>query len=139
MSVSHLKLYTQPEVPLETEVINPSVFANLSQSGIEHLHVMHGNVKCKLGDFFKVTGKGASEIHIEGNLSRVKLIGAGMTEGKIIVDGDVGMHLGVGMSGLPIPRSIMSSPFRLNFIFKSLTSAKTYGGSLVILLKSSID
>lgn len=99
MSVTHLKLHTAPEVPLETEVINPSLFSSLSQSGIEHLHVMHGNVKCKLGDFFKVTGKGSTEIHIEGNLSGVKLIGAGMTEGKITVDGDVGMHLGVGMSG----------------------------------------
>jgi formylmethanofuran dehydrogenase subunit C len=99
MSVTHLKLHTQPEVPLETEVINPTVFASLSQSGIEHLNVMHGNMKCKLGDFFKVTGKGATEIHIEGDLSGVKLVGAGMSEGKITVDGDVGMHLGVGMSG----------------------------------------
>jgi formylmethanofuran dehydrogenase subunit C len=99
MSVTHLKLHTQPDVPLETEVISPSTFANLSTSGIEHLNVMHGNVKCNLGDFFKVTGTGSNEIHIEGNLSGVKLIGAGMQEGKIIVDGDVGMHLGVGMSG----------------------------------------
>ena len=38
MSVTHLKLHTQPEVPLETEVINPSVFTSLSQSGIEHLN-----------------------------------------------------------------------------------------------------
>jgi len=86
MSVTHLKLHTSPEVPLETEVINPSVFASLSQSGIERLKVMHGNVKCNLGDFFKVTGKGASEILIEGDLSRIKLIGAGMSEGKIIVE-----------------------------------------------------
>ena len=80
-------------------MISPTVFASLSQSGIEHLNVMHGNVKCKLGDFFKVTGKGASRNSCEGDLSSVKLIGAGMTEGKIIVDGDVGMHLGAGMSG----------------------------------------
>lgn len=99
MSVTHLKMHTQPDVPLETEVINPSVFASLSQSGIEYLEVMHGNVKCKLGDFFKVTGKGELVIHVEGDLSRVKLVGAGMTEGKITIDGDVGMHLGVGMSG----------------------------------------
>ena len=99
MSTTHLKLHTAPEVPLEAEVVCPSVFSSLSQSGIERLKVMHGNVKCNLGDFFKVTGKGAAEIHIEGNLSSVKLIGAGMTEGKITVDGDVGMHLGMGMSG----------------------------------------
>ena len=57
MSVTHLKLYTKPEVPLETEVITPTVFASLSQSGIEHLNVMHGNVKCNLGDFLKSSAK----------------------------------------------------------------------------------
>ena len=99
MSATRLKLYTQPEVPLEAEVIAPASFENLSQSGIEHLPVMHGNVKANLGDFFKVTGKGSSEIQVEGDLGSVKLIGAGMTQGKITVEGDVGMHLGQGMSG----------------------------------------
>ncbi len=99
MSITLLNVHSTPDVPLEAEVINPSSFANLSQSGIEHLDVMHGNVKAKLGDFFKVTGKGASEIHIEGDVSNVKMIGCGMSAGKIVVDGNVGMHLGIGMSG----------------------------------------
>ena len=99
MSVTHLKLYTQPEVPLEAECITPTSIESLSQSGIEHLTVMHGNVKANLGDFFKVAGKGSNNIHIEGDLSNIKLIGAGMSEGKITIDGDVGMHLGIGMSG----------------------------------------
>ena len=94
-----LHLHTEPEVPLEAEVISPTAITGLSESGIENLQVMHGNVKAKLGDFFKVTGKGESTIHIEGNLSNVKMIGAGMSEGNITVDGDVGMHLGIGMSG----------------------------------------
>ena len=92
MSVTLLQMHTLPEVPLEAEVINPASFASLSQSGVERLNVMHGNVKAKLGDFFKVIGKGGSEIHIEGDASNVKLIGAGMSEGKIIIDGDVGIH-----------------------------------------------
>ena len=99
MSVTLLHLHTSPEVPLEAEVICPSTVAGLSESGIEHLQVMHGNVKAKLGDFFKVTGKGETNIRIEGDLSNVKMIGAGMQEGKIIVEGNVGMHVGIGMSG----------------------------------------
>ncbi|MFT5393690.1 MAG: hypothetical protein ACI8PT_003893 [Gammaproteobacteria bacterium] len=35
---------------------------------------------------------------------------------------------GVGRSGLPIPKSIMSSPRARAAIFKSLTILKTYGG-----------
>ena len=99
MSVALLKLHTQPDVPLEAEVVNPSTFAGLSETGIEHLKVMHGNVKAKLGDFFKVTGESDSAIHIEGDLSNVKMIGTGMASGKITIDGNVGMHVGMGMSG----------------------------------------
>ncbi len=99
MSVTHLKLHIQPDVPLEAEVISPSTFLGLSESGIEHLQVMHGNVKAKLGDFFTVTGKGESDIHIEGDLSNVKMVGMGMSDGKITIDGNVGMHVGMGMSG----------------------------------------
>jgi len=99
MSTTLLKLHTPPQVPLETEVISPTSLSGLSESGIEHLQVMHGNVKAKLGDFFKVTGKGGSDIHLEGDLSNVKMIGTGMSTGKITIDGDVGMHVGMGMSG----------------------------------------
>ncbi len=99
MSTAHLKLHTQPEVPLEAEVLSTAKLSGLSQSGIEHLPVLHGNVKASVGDFFKVTGKGNSEILLEGDLSNIKMIGAGMSDGKIIIDGDVGMHLGIGMSG----------------------------------------
>ena len=99
MSTVLLTLHTQPKVPLEAEVISTTSLSGLSQSGIEHLRVMHGNEKACVGDFFKVTGKGNSQIHLEGDLSNIKMIGAGMSDGKITIDGDVGMHLGVGMSG----------------------------------------
>jgi len=39
------------------------------------------------------------EIVLEGDLSRAKQIGAGMTQGKITIHGDAGMHLGATMRG----------------------------------------
>ena len=99
MSATLLHMHTEPQVPLEAETLSPASIAGLSELGIEHLQVMHGNVKAKVGDFFKVTGKGTPDIHIEGDLSRVKMIGAGMSEGRVIVEGNVGMHVGIGMSG----------------------------------------
>src|SRR5687768_12000410 len=48
------------------------------------------------------------------------------------------MCLGVGPSGLPIDRSITSSPARRAFIFNSLVMLKTYGGSRLILENSRI-
>ena len=94
-----LLLCQQPEVPLEAECISPQHFSALSQSGIERLSVMHGNRQAQLGDFFQVRGNGCETIRLEGDLSQVKLIGAGMSSGRIEVYGNVGMHLGAGISG----------------------------------------
>ena len=94
-----LRLRSPVEVPLEANCINPNTIKNLSQSGVEHLEVIYGNESARLGDFFTVKGKGQEVIHVEGDTSNVKYIGAGMTLGEVIVDGSAGMHLGCGMSG----------------------------------------
>ena len=94
-----ITLRTPTNVPLEANCINPDAIKNLSQSGVEHLEVIHGNETARLGDFFTVKGKGQETIHVEGDTSNVKYIGAGMSQGKVIVDGNVGMHLGCGMTG----------------------------------------
>ena len=99
MNKTLLRLHSQPDVPLEAEVISPAAIAGLSELGVEHLHVLHGNVKAKIGDFFNVTGKGVPDIHLEGDLGKVKMIGAGMSSGSVTVEGNVGMHVGIGMSG----------------------------------------
>lgn len=94
-----LRLHTQSDVPLEMNCITPDAIKNLSQSGVEHLEIIHGNDTARLADFFTVKGKGDATIHVEGDASTIKYIGAGMTHGEIVVDGSVGMHLGCGMSG----------------------------------------
>ena len=96
---TELQLITRPDVPLEAECLSPARLAGLSQAGVEHLQVMHGNQAATVGDFFKVSGNGQLQLHLEGDLSRVKYIGAGMQEGEVYVNGSVGMHLGAGMSG----------------------------------------
>ena len=94
-----LILHSPTDVPLEAHCISPDTIMNLSQSGVEHLEVIHGNEKAPLGDFFTVKGKGQETIHIEGDTSNVKFLGAGMSHGEILIDGDVSMHLGWNMSG----------------------------------------
>ena len=63
------------------------------------LPVHQGNEQASLGDIFHLKGKGNGEIRIEGDLSRIKLIGAGMSAGRVVIEGSAGMHLGVNMSG----------------------------------------
>ena len=60
---------------------------------------MHGNRAAEIGDFFHVAGVPDGEVHVSGDLSRVKHVGAGMTEGRLVVHGPVGMHLGTRMTG----------------------------------------
>ena len=94
-----LSLHTQPEVPLEAEVICPDRLAGLSEAEITALPVAYGNRTASLGDFFSLSGKLDSTIEVEGDLGRVKYIGAGMASGRIVVEGNAGAHVGAAMSG----------------------------------------
>jgi formylmethanofuran dehydrogenase subunit C len=94
-----LTLKTTPEVPLEAEVLTPDRMGGLRPEDAARLTVLHGNREAALGDFFRVGSHNGEELRLEGDLGRVKLIGAGMTGGRIHVAGDVGLHLGVAMAG----------------------------------------
>ncbi|MGH8248586.1 MAG: formylmethanofuran dehydrogenase subunit C [Gammaproteobacteria bacterium] len=98
MSVQ-LTLHTAPEVPLEADMICPDRFRGLGRPDIEKLNVYHGNRTHPLADFFRVEGACDGEVHLHGDLSRVKHIAAGMTSGSVHVHGNIGAHLGAGMAG----------------------------------------
>ena len=93
-----LTLREQPVVALETEALCPDRLAGASREEIEGLAVWHGNERTRLGEFFAVSGTG-DDVRLEGDLSRVKFVGAGMSAGRLTVAGDVGMHAGAGMRG----------------------------------------
>ena len=94
-----LTLRTPPDVPLEAEAISPAALAEHSASEVAKMPALHGNREVELGEFFAVEGSWDGTLRLEGDLSGVKLIGAGMSEGEIIVDGSVGSHLAAGMTG----------------------------------------
>lgn len=87
-------------LPIEAEVITPEILSRTVQ-----VNVYVGNQTQKLSDVFDIrvdgeaAGPGATEIVIVGDASRVKRVGEYMTNGKIIVDGDIGMHCGDFMTG----------------------------------------
>jgi formylmethanofuran dehydrogenase subunit C len=94
-----LTLHTPPAVPVEADILSPARLAGLSALETAKLTVVHGNQAAQVGDFFTVDGALDGEIHLTGDLSRIKQIGAGMTEGRMVIHGSVGMHLGAAMSG----------------------------------------
>jgi formylmethanofuran dehydrogenase subunit C len=94
-----LTLREQPAVALEAEVLSPDRLAGVRRAEIEALPIWHGNERTRVGEFFAVSGSGDDDVRLEGGLRRLKLVGAGMTAGRLTVAGDVGMHLGAGMRG----------------------------------------
>jgi len=88
-----------PTVPLEAEVLSPDRIAGLGFDEVCALPVFHGKRQLRLDDFFRIDGDPSDELELQGDLSRVKWIGRGMTRGKIRIVGNVGMHLGSYMTG----------------------------------------
>jgi len=71
---------------------------------IMELEVWEGNKKKALGELFQIQGETEDSqenitLQISGDLRKVRMIGANMTGGKILIKGDVGMHLGEKMEG----------------------------------------
>jgi formylmethanofuran dehydrogenase subunit C len=52
-----------------------------------------------LGDLFEVRGEPNGRVHFAGDLERVDRLGAGLSQGDVIVEGSVGSEAGVGMAG----------------------------------------
>ena len=94
-----LTLRERPAVPLEAEGLTPDAVASLGRAEIEALAVWEGNRRARIGDFFAVSGEVGDELRIEGDLGRVKFLGAGMESGRLTVAGSAGMHAGAGMRG----------------------------------------
>lgn len=94
-----LTLKDRPHVPLEAEVLSPDGLANLSPAEIAASTVYLGKRRLRLDDFFTIEGEPSDEIELHGDLRQVKWIGRGMTGGRIVVHGSVGMHLGAHLKG----------------------------------------
>jgi len=94
----------QPKIPIEAEVISPDSFAGKMAEEIAKLPVWKGNNQATLGEFFNVSEDAPAKpaemrIIIAGDVSRTKYIGARMTEGEIVIEGDVDMRVGSEMEG----------------------------------------
>jgi len=89
--------------PIEGKNISPDVFAKKSAKAIASLEMWEGNRKRSIGELFDIKQDSSSSeeltIKIEGNVGTVRNIGFRMSMGQVVVDGDVGMHLGEEMSG----------------------------------------
>ncbi len=104
MNEATLTLKEIPQTGLEAEVISPNIFSGKSLDELRDLRIYAANKEVTLDTFFEVGGSTSKKpedqrIVIEGDTSRVKRIGQEMSDGEILVKGDVGLHLGSRMKG----------------------------------------
>lgn len=94
-----LRLKKQSTIPIEADSITPDLLAERNHAEIKALPAFYGRHKVALGDLFTVEGEYSENIVVEGHLRHVKKIGQRMSRGRIILQGDVGLHLGAHMRG----------------------------------------
>jgi formylmethanofuran dehydrogenase subunit C len=61
--------------------------------------LLDGEAPVPLGDLFEVSGSPSGVIRLEGDLRKVDRVGAGLSEGTVVVESGVGHEAGLGMSG----------------------------------------
>lgn len=100
-----IKLPEHRGVPVEAERISPDVLAGLTIKEISEIEVWHGNMRLPLSKIFLISGDPdpdkpeETRIVLEGDLSKVKRLGEGMSAGVMEIIGDAGMHAGNSMRG----------------------------------------
>lgn len=94
-----LKLRTQPPGRVAADVLIPERLQGLAASDVAKLTLRCGRGTIAVGDLFEVSGEGGPHMLVAGDLRRLDALGAGMSSGRILVEGPCGDHLGARMSG----------------------------------------
>ena len=96
-----LTLLRKLQFPVMAECITPEAFKGKTVEEMAAFPIWEGNKQKKLGDIFKIAEETAEtpNITINGDAAEVKHVAAGMKEGEILINGNIGMHLGEKMSG----------------------------------------
>jgi formylmethanofuran dehydrogenase subunit C len=89
--------------PLQTAVeldgVTADRIAGLAEQEIATLPVRVGARQAELGEFFSVRGERSARVRVEGALTNVHGLGAGMAGGEMHIDGDAGRRVAARMTG----------------------------------------
>lgn len=94
-----LTLRTTLERDLVAEGLTPDRCVAAGAKQVAELPVFYGGQAAKVGDFFAIQGERAASLRLVGDLTQASGIGAGMTGGTLVIEGNVGRDVGAWMSG----------------------------------------
>jgi len=92
-------LREQHRLPLDLGDLQPERLAGESERALAARPLLLGNRRQALGELMAVRMGDPGTVVIEGTGGSCDRLGAGMSRGRLIVDGDAGRFLGLGMSG----------------------------------------
>jgi formylmethanofuran dehydrogenase subunit C len=84
---------------LDLSPLTPDRLAGLSLADIGALPLSSGRDRYRAEELFAISGNDPSHVRIVGSLARFDRIGAGLSQGRVTVEGHVGAYLGQGMKG----------------------------------------
>ena len=131
MKTITLNLTKFSSIALEFDELTPDEVYTWSKEDFEKYQVPVGNSRFPLSNYFDIEVEGEAEspeevkMILNGDTSRVKYIGCGMTAGEIIVNGDADLQAGAEMEGGSI--TIYGNA-------ESYAGREMRGGSLEIML-----
>ena len=99
MSALRLTLRERTAQRLDLSQLTIDLLAGKSLAEVRAIELASGNRRLRVDNLFALEGTPGDIIEIHGGSDQLDRIGAGMTRGRVIVQGDAGDHLGVGMTG----------------------------------------
>ncbi len=99
MSALVLTLRSRPAQRVDLAPLTAAPLAGQTAGAIAALALPSGNRTLTLGDLFEVTGVPGPEIEIRNSCDQLDRIGAGLRDGRLVVQGDVGAYLGARLAG----------------------------------------
>lgn len=97
MSYLTLKLTNALSQRIDMSPFTPQLLAGKSIDEIAHTSIWLGNRQLQTGELFEISGSASEQIVIQSESDRLDRIGAAMSKGKIIIEGNAGAYLGSGM------------------------------------------
>jgi len=94
-----LTLRCRPDQRLDMSALVPQKLTGKTIREIARIELQTTRERVTLGDVFKIRKGSPATIRLDGGCDRLDKIAAGMTEGEIIVEGDVGQQAGRLMKG----------------------------------------
>ncbi len=111
MSALRFQLREAPPQRLDCSPLTPDRLRGLSLAEIARLPLQTTRAAITVGDLFTIAAGDAGTIVIVGGSALMDEVGAGMTEGSITVEGEVGIRAGRGMRGGRLHISGKAGPY----------------------------